>query len=53
MDELSISAGCFSIFCVYILVGGLYASFIVILVVGSAPYASGSGKIPLDAMNDL
>jgi hypothetical protein len=43
MDELSVSAWLFRYF-MFIFWSVIYAAFIVVLVVGSAPYASGSGK---------
>jgi hypothetical protein len=43
MNALSFGAGCFRYF-MFIFWSVVYATFIVILVVGSAPYASGSGK---------
>lgn len=42
MDALSVSAWFFQYF-MFILWSVIYAAFIVCLVVGSAPYASGSG----------
>jgi hypothetical protein len=43
MNELSVSAWLFRYF-MFIFWSVVYATFIVVLVVGSAPYASGSGK---------
>jgi hypothetical protein len=43
MDALSASAWLFRYF-MFIFWSVIYATFIVVLVVGSAPYASGSGK---------
>ncbi len=43
MDALSVSAWFFRYF-MFIFWSVIYATFIVVLVVGSAPYASGSGE---------
>ncbi len=43
MDALSVGAWFFR-YIMFIFWSVIYATFIVVLVVGSAPYASGSGK---------